>query len=435
MQSLRTPFLVFSFILFLVETSAATELREPAGVLTLEDALAVVLLRNPELEEFSWQVRAAEARVLQAGLRPNPDASVRVEDVLGTGGFRGGRQAQVTLELGQLVELGGKRSARIGAADRARDLASREYEVKRVEVLAEVTRRFIELLARQDGLSLARANLDLGEATLRDVRRRVGAGADSPLQEKKATTALARARIVAEHAEHQMRVARRELAAMWGSAAAEFERAEGDLFARRTVPPYEDLDVRLDTSPSIVRGLSERELRAAEIRLAETKKVPNITLGGGVRRLEGPGDQALVFGLSMPLPVSDRNQGGIEEARALLGKAEGAARAAEVRLRSLLFGLHQELLHAATALDSQEREILPGAEESLELSRKGFAEGRFSYLELADAARTFGEVKQERIETAAEYHRFVLEIERLLGGPIEAEPPLGKVGAGEEKVP
>ncbi|MGH7819225.1 MAG: TolC family protein [Candidatus Binatia bacterium] len=332
-----------------------------------------------------------------------------------------------------MIELGGKRPARIDAAARARDLASRDYEVKRTEILAEVTRRFIRLLARQHGLALAKANVELRTATLGEVRRRVGAGADSPLEEKKAGTALARARIAAEHVEHQVRVARHELAAMWGSGAPRFERLEGDLFGRRAVPFYDELLARLAASPDIVRSLSEKQLREAEIRLADAKRVPNMSLGGGVRRLEGSGDNALVLGLSMPLPLSDRNQGGSQEARALLGKAEGAARATEARLRSLLFGLHQELLHDATALDAFEREILPGAEESLALSRSGFAGGRFSYLELADAERTLGEVKSERIETAASYHQFVLEIERLLGGPIEEKPGSGETPPAKEK--
>ena len=405
---------------------AAAGVEEPTSVVTLREAVALALLRNPELAEYSWQVRANEARVMQAALRPNPDASLYVEDVLGTGRFRGGREAQITLQLGQAIELGGKRAARIAVAAGSRDLASREYELKRVEVLARLTRRFIDLLAAQHLLDLARTNLQLGEETLRGTTRRVKAGAGSALDERKARIELARGRIVAEHAEHEVAVARRELAAMWGSTTPRFDRVEGDLFDRRPVPSYEQLTARLAHAPEMLRQLSEKQLREAEIRLADTKRIPTPIVAAGVRRLEGPEEESLVFGLSIPLPASDRNQGGRAEARALLAKSEQTGRATEVRLRTVLFGFQQELRHAATALDALETDVLPQARESVSLSRQGFLEGRFSYLELVDAERTLAAVKKESIETAASYHGLVLEIERLTGEPIDA-------GSREEK--
>jgi len=176
----------------------------------------------------------------------------------------------------------------------------------------------------------------------------------------------------------------------------------------------------------MLRHLSETQVREAEIRLADSKRIPTPTVAAGVRRLEGPGDEALVFGVSVPLPLGDRNQGRRAEARALLAKTEEAGRTTEVRLRTLLFTLHQELRHAATALDALEGEIVPQAEETLSFSRRGFAEGRFSYLELADAERTLSAVRRERIETAVSYHSLVLELERVTGEPLEGEARVTK---------
>ena len=402
-------------------SEASAKVGEPFGTLTLQNAAALALLRNPELAEYSWQVRADEAGVLQAGVHPNPEASVYVEDVLGTGRFHGGRAAQVTLQLSQAIEIGGKRAARIARATESRNLASRDYEVKRVEVLAAVTQRFIELLAAQELVTLAKTNLALNEATLAAVTRRVKAGGDSALDERKARIQLARGRIVAAHAEHQMVMARQELAATWGSATPAFERAEGDLFERGTVPSYEQLTARLAQAPEMLRRLSETRLREAEIRLADTKRVPTPIVAAGIRRLEAPGDEAFVFGVSIPLPVSDRNQGNRSEARALLGRAEEATRGSEVRLRTLLFRLQRELRQAATALDSLQREVVPQAEAAVSFSRRGFVEGRFSYLDVADAERTLAAVRRERLETAASFHRLILEIERVTGEPLEDE--------------
>lgn len=393
---------------------------EPTGTVTLADALALALLRHPTLAAHSWQVRAAEARRIQAGARPNAEASFVVEDVLGSGPFRDGREAQLTLELGQTIELGGRRAARVAAAAGSHALAGRDYELARVEALSEVTRRFVQLLAAQRLIALAEADVRVGEQTLAATRRRGGAG--SPLDEPKARIELARARIAAEHAEHELLVARRELAATWGSATPRFTAAAGDLFARRPLPSYETVTARLAEAPELLRHLSEREVRAAEVRLADAMAVPSPRVAAGVRRFEGPDEHAFVFGVSVPLPTGDRNRGGRAEARALLAKSEAGLAGAEVRLRTVLFALHQELRHAVTALEAIEAEILPQAEATLELSRRGFGEGRFSYLELADAQRTVSAVERERIETATQYHRLVLEIERLTGAPLDAAP-------------
>ena len=138
--------------------------------------------------------------------------------------------------------------------------------------------------------------------------------------------------------------------------------------------------------------------------------------------------------IALPLPLSDRNQGGLAEARALLLKGEASGHAAEMRLRTVVFGLHQELLHASVALDALDREILPRSEESLALARRGFAEGRFSYLELVDAQRTLGAVKKERIETAESYHALALELERLMGAELESGQPSAGVRDNRHRV-
>ncbi|HSD11430.1 MAG TPA: TolC family protein [Candidatus Binatia bacterium] len=393
---------------------------EPTGPLTLPLSLSIALRKSPELAEFAWEIRVSEARVLQAGLGPNPELSLLAEDVLGTGSFEGVRQSQTTLEIGQLLELGGKRRARIEAASRSRDVASAEYEVKRADVLADVTRKFIQLLERQDLRGAAEADAALGRASLATVSKRIRAGAGSPLEEKKARVALARSEVALEDASHDLAVARHLLAATWGASSDRFGAAEGDLYARRPVPSFDELLERLRSAPELLRRVSEIRLREAELRTAEAKKVPNLGLRGGVRWLEGPEEESFVFGFSMPLPLFDRNQGGLEEARALVAKAKAAETTSETRLRATLFTLHQELLHAAHRLDSLEKDILPRSEESVGLSQEGFNRGAFSFLDLLDARRTLVEVKRERIEAAASYHQFILEIERLIGAPIDA---------------
>ena len=397
--------------------------KDPAGALTLRAALALALTENPELAPFAWQTRANEARVLQAGLRHNPELGLQVEDVLGTGDFQGVREAQTTLQLSQVIELGGKRAARTEVATQARGITQSEYELKRVEVLGEVTQRFIQVVANQHALDLALTNRQLVEDALRTVQERVTAGKGSALEERKAQVALARGVLLVEGAQHELSAARKKLAASWRNTRPVFERAEADLFARKPVPSFDAFASRISNSPEIARWVSEKKLREAEIKLADARRVPSVAVGGGLRHLAGPGDMALVLGFSMPLQFFDRNQGGAAEARALLGRTEAEQKAAEVRLGMVLLGLYEEMAHDAHVMEGLQKEILPKAEDALAISREGFAQGRFSYLEVLDAQRTIFEVKQEYIQTATSYHQFLVEMERLIGQPIEGGEP------------
>jgi cobalt-zinc-cadmium efflux system outer membrane protein len=259
----------------------------------------------------------------------------------------------------------------------------------------------------------------LAEDALGTVRERVQSGKGSALEERKAQVALARSALLVEGAQHELAAARKKLAASWRSSRPVFETAGADLFARKSIPPLEGIVSRVSQSPEIARWVSEKKLREAEIRLADAQRAPNVTVGGGVRRIEGPGDQAFVFGLSMPLQLFDRNQGGAAEARALLGRTEAEQKAAEIRLGTVLLGLYEEMVHDAHVMEGLQSEILPKAEEALSISRDGFARGGFSYLEVLDAQRTIYEVKHEYIRAATSYHQLLVEMERLVGQPIE----------------
>ncbi len=403
-------------------SAAPTALLEPRRELALDQALALALARSPELAVFSWDLRSGDAKKLQASLRPNPEFSVAVEDFLGTGAFSGGRQAQTTLRLSQLIELGGKRSARMDVASMFRGRAEADYQLKRVQVLADVTEKFIHVVADQNELELARDSVKLAGDALRAAQRRVQAGKASAMEESRALVDQFRSHVIEEHVEHELRAAKRRLAATWGSTEPVFEVATADLFARNAIPTFEALADRVTTSPEIGRWVTEERLREAEVRLADSKRVPDLEVQGGMRRLEGPREQGFVMQLSVPLPVFNRYQGDSADARALREKTTAERQATEVRLRTVLYGLYQELQHALTQLDILERRVLPQAERTLAIAREGFAQGKFSQLDMVDARKTFVEVRLEFINAATAYHQTVLEIERLTGVPLH-EPP------------
>ena len=406
---------------------------EPTGVLTLRQALALALVRSPELASSAWEIRAAEARTLQAGLIPAPEVGMELNEFGGRGARRGFEGMETTLQLSQLVELGGKRGRRMRVAELERDLAAWDYESARLEVLLETTRAFVAVLAAQRQVALAEDGVALARQVVSAVSGRVRAGVASPLEETRAEVALSTRRLALERAQRNLRTAREALAASWGSTAPSFVRAEGDLEAVREVPALPRLVAGSGANPDLARWAAELQQREAALALERAKTVPDPTITAGVTRFEETDDSALLLGLSIPLPIFGLNPGGVREASANLTKAVQQRRAAEVRVATALAQAHQTLASSHAEITALKRSILPAAERAFEVARQGYEGGKFGFLEVLDAQRTLLEARGSYIEALSAYHTALAEVERLTGKPVDGvAAPNGRTG-GEPK--
>lgn len=405
------------------------EIEEPTGAITLRQALALALMKNPELQAFSWEVRAREAATLQAGLLPNPAIAADMQDLNGSGASIGDvRQPQTTLQLSQLIELGRKRSKRRDVASFTRDLAGWDYETKRIDVATRVSQTFIDVLGAQQQLALMEETVRLAEQVAGIVSERVKAGKVSPVEETKANVALSSTRIEMERARREWEASRKRLAATWGSTAPLFERAEGDLGPVSAIPSLPQLAQRLSQNPDLARWATEISQRQALVDLEKSRAIPDITLMGGVRRYNTSEDNVFVVGLSIPLPLFNRNQGGIEEAHFRLTRAEEERRAAEVRVATALAEAYRALSTAYVEVTSLEKTVLPGAKTAFEAVNEGYRLGKFGLLDVLDAQRTFFGSRAQLLRALTDYHQAVADVERLIGERLDAvqETPVMK---------
>jgi cobalt-zinc-cadmium efflux system outer membrane protein len=396
---------------------------EPRGVLSLRDVLSLTLLRNPELTAFTYELRAAEARQLQARVLPNPAFAVELENVGGSGSTTTGtRAAETTIQLSQLIELGGKRAKRIRLAGFERELSGWDYEVKRLEVLTEAKKAFVDVLTTAERLAFTADLLRLAEQVQRTVSARVQAGKVSPIEQTRARVTVSTARLQAQQARRSHEAAKIRLAAFWGSTAPVFEGVSGSLDTAASVPSLDTLTARVQMHPDIARWASEMAARRAQIEVARSKAVPDLTVSGGVRYFNETNESAFVFGFSVPLPLFDRNQGGIGEAHARLTKAELERRGAEVRVRTVLADTYQNLVSAANEVTTLHNEVLPAAQEAFQATQEGYRLGKFGFLELLDAQRTFVETRGRYLEALATYHKAVADVERFSGEELHTKP-------------
>ncbi len=396
------------------------------GQVTLTQALALTLKQNPDLAAFSWDVRSAEARVLQARLRPNPELGMQSEDIGGSKQSTGFSHSQTTLQLSQLVELGGKRSARVHEATFGRELAKLDYESKRLDILKKTAQAFVEVLSAQERVRLGQENLELASGLIPDIRKRIEAGKASAVEQTRSEVAVASARIELDQAKRSLITARQHLAAQWGSAQPKFAQVVGDLEHVTYLPSLENLSLSLAQNPEIARWEPETDKRQATLRLQQAQAVPNITLSAAPRYIGETREWTSVIGFSLPLPLWNRNQGAILEAKHQLAKADDEKRSAVTRLSSELNDAYQTVARTSNEIHVLKESVLPGAEKAVEAIRQGYEAGRFSYLDVNEARRTLTTARLQYLQALSDYHKAVAEIEALTVQPFDAKSGFSK---------
>ena len=392
---------------------------EPAE-LTLREALAFALKANPELAAFSQEVRATEAAVLQAGVLPNPVLEIGADNLANARKAEAGDRT-ASLQISQLIELGGKRAARMRLAETGRDLANWDYEAKRIEILSRVAQRFVDVLTAQSRQALAEESVGLARQVADAVAKRVQAGKVSPVEETKARLALASAGVEFEQAKRELVSSRQALGALWGESSPRFQKAIGDLAQRMPLPGYENLNERVRNNPELARWTTEIARRQAGVDAERAKAVPDVTVSAGVTRFSQFDDRAYMVGIAIPIPVFDRNRGGILEANRRLDKATDERRAVEARSLTDLAQAYQRLAAIDAELEILRTSLLPGAQSAFDAATKGYQLGKFGFLDVLDAQRTLFQTRTQHLRALADYQRGVAEIERLIGGPLQAQ--------------
>lgn len=390
---------------------------QPQTRLGLQDAIVRSLQSNPDLIAFAYELEAQLGRTRQAGARPSPEVGLLVENAFGSGQRSGFDSAETTLSLGFMIEHGA-RQRRVEAAQAGSQLLDTETTVRRLDVAAETTRRYLAILLAQDELKELNRAVQLGQETLTAVQSRVRAAKAPEAEEARAHAQVARTRLDLEHAEHQLETARRRLSAMWGADQVDFAAVEGALLDLPALEAFESFRERLERNPQFELLLSERRLREAELRLAEARRRQPWQVTAGVRRFEDQSDHALIVGVTVPLPARDQTAGAISTARAQAAQVDAKRTALRAQLDSELFALYQELRHSYMEARVLQDDVLPRMEVAVEQSRYAYERGRYGYIEWVAAQRELLDQRRSLLEASADVHRFRIEIERLTGAAL-----------------
>jgi cobalt-zinc-cadmium efflux system outer membrane protein len=388
---------------------------EPTGELSLERAVATALSLSPVLAAAANGVSAAEARLDQAGLYANPEFGLELENFGGSGDFSGFDATVTTFAFTQPLVLGGKIAGRKGVAEADLAIATRDLDAVRLDVIALATIAFNNVIVAQERVRLTEELAELAKSFGDTVRARVEAGKVSPVEEIRARAAVARARVDVAKAKRALAAAKVSLATTWGSSDPRFSRAVGRLPRPSPPPPRGTLDEMLQQTPEMARLTEELDRQEQIIKLEKARGVPDLKLTLGPRNYQETGGWAWVGGVSMPLPIFDRNQGARRAAEFELERTRHEVAAKRVALEGRLSRILERLKAVGEETRSYEREIMPASTEAFEAMSLGFREGKFGFLEVLDAQRSLFEATLLHLESRQRYAAARTELERLVG--------------------
>ncbi|WP_414861424.1 TolC family protein [Pseudomonas sp. IT-P176] len=379
-----------------------------AAPLTLERALQSAFAHNPNLAAAQWEIGVAEGDRQQAGLIPNPQVSWEAEDTRR-------RSRTTTLMLSQPLELGGKRGARIEVAERAQDAASIELERRRNELRADVIQAFYSSTTAQQRLSLTEQSLLLAERGLRVAQGRINAGKAAPVEAMRAQVQLSQVRLQLRRAERDQATAYQQLAQVTGAPQATFTRAEEPTSALPAIASSQILLDRLPDTAELRLARLQINQKEASLGLEKALRIPDLTVSIGSQYSEADRERVNLLGVSMPIPLFNRNQGNVLAAARRTDQARDLRNASELRLRSEVQSGLDQWATANTEVNAFNQVILPAAQSAVDSATRGFEMGKFNFLDVLDAQRTLFEARSQYLQAVADATDAWVRIERIYG--------------------
>jgi outer membrane protein, heavy metal efflux system len=383
-----------SLVLLLIGAATAAHAQAPKPVsVTLEDALRRSAERHPDLAIAEADVRVAEAELKTARTLPyNPEVSFAAAPKNDAG--TGTRDYDAAVQ--QTIELGAKRGNRIKAAEARRAAAEGRRSWARLQVLAGARRDYFLALAAARRVQIARAAEAVAEELRAAARERLNLGAGTQLEVNVSAASAGRARGERLAAERAYRFARVRLAAGIGAPAGEEVEPSGAIPAFELPKQDEEALVAHAKAerPDLLVVRQERLATDAEVGLARALVIPDATIGASVERT--PEDKRFLVGVSVPIPLFNRNQGGRAAARALRTRAtvaeEAALRAVERDVRAAFAGY----VAAREAVAGFDQDVVLKMDENVTLARESFRAGKIGLFD-------FNLIRRDLVETQIAY--------------------------------
>lgn len=391
--------------------------------LDLPRAVEYALANNGDLQALRAEKEVALADLERAALFPNPTLELSAD----TGALTGSSgEDTASLGLSQEFPTGGKRAKRQAVAEREMEEVLQQIADRERLLALEVKSTFAELMLAQKRRELAMRAMELNGKLLEITQERLAAGDIPELEVNLARVEVARSKGRKIEAERGLDPLLARLRTLIGLPAGDDVSLDGSPERHPlAIPPAELTRLALENRPDLKALRAARAGRDAAVALAEAERIPNVTLGVGYtheRSVDATGlgeektrDNLVGIKLSIPIPLFDRNQAGIREARA---RAQGAGHRLEFARASVareVEGDYARLAAADKALDLYAGSIIPQLEENLKLVREAYQLGETGILPVIEEQKKYIEVHDSYLTALAERQTALARLEASVG--------------------
>jgi cobalt-zinc-cadmium efflux system outer membrane protein len=337
--------------------------------------------------------------------------NVDVENVIGTGAYRGINEAETTVGFALPLELGGKRSARIGVADAQTMRARIDAIAAAADLRLKVTQSYIDAVTAERRLAVAQDQARVTAENLRIARDRVEAGANSPIDEQRAALLASNASAELERARHTVEATQIALTQYTGAASlAALDQPWFDEVALKPAGPR--IPASAEGTLALAAAAADVRTADAELRLARSQRIPDLTVSAGTRRLQATGDMAMVFGVSVPLPVFNNGRAAIDRASVLRNQSDAKRRLARFEAEQAIAAARADRDRAVASVRAS-GPALAAAQEAARIARIGYGEGKFDQLVLLEAEQALLDARTAAIDARNQYHDAEARLARL----------------------
>lgn len=394
----------------------SVSLAQPPEIraLSLNQIIDSALKSSSRIKQSEASLQAAKAGRSQAGALPNPELGLQIENIAGSGPYSGLRSAEMTAGVSQLIEISGKRGARIDATNSDIAAAELEQEITRADLTRDIRRAYASIVAAQEEVKLAEQQQKLASDVLSAVNQRVGAAAEPVIQQNKARIAKSSADIALTKAKSVEASAKQNLAVLIGEESTAFRLNDEAFYQLEASKPIDM--TQLAKGADFQRDSAALSKTQAALSLEQATSLPDPTLSAGVRQFRDSDEKAFLVGISMPLPVFDLNRGNIERAHQETVKADVGRQLALQENQTRLVEAQQNMDAAYREANEYKTAVLPEAEKAFTQAQRGYNAGKSSYLDVLDAQRTLADTRLAYVAALKDYHFNKADIERLSTG-------------------
>jgi len=355
-------------------------------------------------------VGAATAARQVAGLRPNPELQAQVENIGGTGAYKGLRSSETTVGVALPLELGGKRPARVALATARLTRAQVQAELSRADLRLRITQLYIEAAAAERRSEVLREQAGIAANAFRIASDRVQVGDIGPIEQQRADVLRINAQVAADSAARQAQAARSNLETLLSVPVggpldrAWFERIDD------YGPPR---PIEVEATLTFAAAQADVRTADAQVRVARSLRVPDLTVSTFARRLEATNDTAAVFGLSIPLPFFNNGNAFVAQSRSEQTQAIALRNLVVIDTRQQIASAQADVANAAATARAAGGPGLAAAQEAARIARIGWTQGKFDQIVLLDAERTLSQTRQTYVDALAAYHDAQARLDRL----------------------